>query len=109
MCQACPVRNECAEYAIVREIYGFWGGLTEDERKKERRRRRIPEPQYAFIEVRTKAAEPKPIEHGTPRGYESHRRFSIPFETEDGQDCGCRKANADYIRAYRKKKAEQKA
>ena len=39
-CAGCPVRTECLEYALsvpVKE--GVWGGLTEDERHSERRRR----------------------------------------------------------------------
>lgn len=31
----CPVRAECAAHALqVREPYGVWGGLTEDEREE---------------------------------------------------------------------------
>ena len=33
ICQACPVITECCEHALrVREPYGIWGGLSEDER-----------------------------------------------------------------------------
>jgi WhiB family transcriptional regulator, redox-sensing transcriptional regulator len=40
LCASCPVRNECLDYAISRpEKYGTWGGLNEDERASERRRR----------------------------------------------------------------------
>jgi WhiB family transcriptional regulator, redox-sensing transcriptional regulator len=40
LCASCPVRNECLDYAISRpEKYGTWGGLSEDERASERRRR----------------------------------------------------------------------
>jgi len=40
MCASCPVRSECLDYAISRpEKYGTWGGLNEDERASERRRR----------------------------------------------------------------------
>ena len=40
MCASCPVRTECLDYAISRpEKYGTWGGLNEDERASERRRR----------------------------------------------------------------------
>ncbi|CAM5312487.1 hypothetical protein SNARM312S_06834 [Streptomyces narbonensis] len=39
----CPVRAECAAHALaVREPYGVWGGLTEDER--EELMGRAPEP-----------------------------------------------------------------
>jgi WhiB family transcriptional regulator, redox-sensing transcriptional regulator len=35
ICAACPVRVECADYAIrAREPYGVWGGLTEEERER---------------------------------------------------------------------------
>ena len=34
ICGTCPVRVECADYAIrAREPYGVWGGLTEEERE----------------------------------------------------------------------------
>ena len=40
ICRGCPVRTECLDYAISRpEKYGTWGGLNEDERASERRRR----------------------------------------------------------------------
>jgi WhiB family redox-sensing transcriptional regulator len=33
VCAACPVMQECRRHALaVREPYGVWGGLTEDER-----------------------------------------------------------------------------
>ncbi len=33
VCAACPVRTHCLEHALaVREPYGVWGGLSEDER-----------------------------------------------------------------------------
>jgi WhiB family transcriptional regulator, redox-sensing transcriptional regulator len=33
VCAACPVRDACRRHALsVREPYGVWGGLSEDER-----------------------------------------------------------------------------
>lgn len=33
VCRACPAIMECREHALrVREPYGVWGGLSEDER-----------------------------------------------------------------------------
>jgi WhiB family redox-sensing transcriptional regulator len=33
VCERCPVLRECRQHALkVREPYGVWGGLTEDER-----------------------------------------------------------------------------
>ncbi len=35
ICQICPVRKPCLEYATeIREPYGIWGGLTEAERRQ---------------------------------------------------------------------------
>ena len=40
LCRGCPVRTECLDYAVSRpEKYGTYGGLNEDERAAERRRR----------------------------------------------------------------------
>ncbi|ADG88951.1 hypothetical protein TBS_12420 [Thermobispora bispora] len=40
ICAQCPVRIECLDYALSRpEKYGTWGGMNEDERASERRRR----------------------------------------------------------------------
>jgi WhiB family redox-sensing transcriptional regulator len=34
ICASCPVIRECAAHALaVREPYGVWGGLTEDDRE----------------------------------------------------------------------------
>ena len=35
ICMNCPVRISCADHALkVREPYGVWGGMTEDEREE---------------------------------------------------------------------------
>jgi WhiB family redox-sensing transcriptional regulator len=35
VCASCPVRVTCATHALtVREPYGVWGGLSEDEREE---------------------------------------------------------------------------
>lgn len=40
VCSICPVRTDCLDYAITSDQRsGVWGGLTEDERASERRRR----------------------------------------------------------------------
>jgi WhiB family redox-sensing transcriptional regulator len=41
ICATCPVLQQCREHALsVREPYGVWGGLTEDERETILRGRR---------------------------------------------------------------------
>ena len=44
ICGGCPVRQECASHALaVREPYGVWGGLSEDDREAiYRRSTRVP-------------------------------------------------------------------
>lgn len=40
ICETCPVRIECLEYAVrIREPHGVWGGLNEAERRSLIRRR----------------------------------------------------------------------
>lgn len=39
VCATCEVRDECLEYALVKdERFGIWGGLSERERRKLKRR-----------------------------------------------------------------------
>jgi WhiB family redox-sensing transcriptional regulator len=41
ICQTCPVRLECLEYALgTNERFGIWGGMTVSEREQVRERRR---------------------------------------------------------------------
>jgi WhiB family redox-sensing transcriptional regulator len=42
ICLECPVVQECREYAISHELYGFWGGMTAMERISERVVRGMP-------------------------------------------------------------------
>ncbi|HVE62908.1 MAG TPA: WhiB family transcriptional regulator [Mycobacteriales bacterium] len=40
LCRACPVRDQCLDYALtVEEPHGIWGGLNELERRRLLRRR----------------------------------------------------------------------
>ena len=40
VCEGCPVRHDCLEYALeAREKYGIWGGTSERERRDLRRER----------------------------------------------------------------------
>lgn len=41
VCDGCPVRDQCLEWALAtRQEDGVWGGLTDNERRRLRRRRR---------------------------------------------------------------------
>ncbi|MDP8938230.1 MAG: WhiB family transcriptional regulator [Actinomycetota bacterium] len=40
VCATCPVRSECLQFALAsRQHDGVWGGLTEAERRRLRRRK----------------------------------------------------------------------
>ena len=42
ICDGCPVKEPCLEYAIVHRVeHGVWGGASERERRRIARRRRI--------------------------------------------------------------------
>lgn len=42
ICRQCDVRFECLEYALANgEKFGIWGGLSERERRRVRRRRKL--------------------------------------------------------------------
>jgi len=44
ICGRCPVISECAQHALtVREPYGVWGGLSEEDREAIYVRRRLNE------------------------------------------------------------------
>lgn len=37
LCRMCEVRIQCLDYALTTgQVYGIWGGLTEQEREQER-------------------------------------------------------------------------
>jgi WhiB family redox-sensing transcriptional regulator len=40
ICGWCAVREDCLDWAVAESEAGVWGGMNEDERKLERRRRR---------------------------------------------------------------------
>lgn len=42
-----------------------------------------------------------PIPHGTYAGKQAHVKRKVPIDAEDS--CGCRKANRDYMNAWRKR------
>jgi WhiB family transcriptional regulator, redox-sensing transcriptional regulator len=85
LCATCPVINECYEYALYNELYGFWGGESEWGRQQIRKARKIPNPGYASVNIfgESRFFEIS-IEHGTESGYISHVRNRIPMD-----QCSC--------------------
>ena len=44
VCESCPVREQCLEWALKKpELGGLWGGLTGEEREQVKRRREARE------------------------------------------------------------------
>jgi WhiB family redox-sensing transcriptional regulator len=39
VCAACPVREDCLDYAMAADEFGIWGGLDQEERRNLKRRR----------------------------------------------------------------------
>jgi WhiB family transcriptional regulator, redox-sensing transcriptional regulator len=39
ICAACPVRDDCLNYAIAADELGIWGGLDQQERRNLKRKR----------------------------------------------------------------------
>jgi WhiB family redox-sensing transcriptional regulator len=33
ICVSCPIQRDCLQIAVSHEPFGFWGGLSEDERR----------------------------------------------------------------------------
>jgi WhiB family redox-sensing transcriptional regulator len=33
ICISCPIQRDCLQIAVAHEPFGFWGGLSEDERR----------------------------------------------------------------------------
>jgi len=52
ICAACPVHQDCLEYATEADEFGIWGGLDQQERRNLRKRR-----QWRRKADRTRASE----------------------------------------------------
>lgn len=90
ICLRCPVKVECAQYAIESgSKYGMWGGLTKEERKG--------------VNATDKATIEKVIGHGskagTTAGYYRERRTKVPI---------CDECRAAYNAAERKRNKARK-
>lgn len=97
LCNTCPLVDACREHGIRHEHFGVWGGLTELDRKRERRLRRRDRATVQPVSGR----KPGPILHGSAYGYRQHLLNPEHY----GQVCDpCRRAAVDASR-----KAKQRA
>ncbi|MDX6356547.1 MAG: WhiB family transcriptional regulator, redox-sensing transcriptional regulator [Streptomyces sp.] len=86
VCMRCPVRAECATHALaVREPYGVWGGLTEDEREAMmgRSRSRVTESE---AEVDSEADFKRRAARAERADFESEAEVEADFEAEPDFD-----------------------
>lgn len=44
LCAVCPFVDECRDWALVHDVYGVWGGTTEDDRAEIRAQTSLPIP-----------------------------------------------------------------
>ena len=60
-CDACPLLEQCREWALHRERWGFWAGMAETERARVRSQLGIilDEPQYVIVARKELSDEPK--------------------------------------------------
>lgn len=72
ICDGCPVKAECAEYALSQPVQGVWGGLTESQRRTLRRKR-------GSIDTRDPWSSTTFAEHGTPGAVKRHYRRKEPL------------------------------
>jgi WhiB family redox-sensing transcriptional regulator len=55
-CDGCPVRDDCADWAIRHERDGWWANMSPGARRRHRARNRIPFEPIEFGIIRKKAA-----------------------------------------------------
>ena len=100
---ACPFRDSCREWGVTHAVAGIWGGWAEDERKAERKRRRIKPAALSFArDLALVAPGPAPSErgsHGNWTGVRRHERHKQPL---------CADCRA-FRNAARKAKREEKS
>jgi hypothetical protein len=98
LCEYCPIAEQCRDWALRHENFGYWGGTTEAQRIVERRERNITV-QLPEISVEKQIC-------GTDAGYMNHLRESRKHSAVGKVDClRCKDAhrikqrNLDDIRA----------
>lgn len=64
VCAGCPFLDACREYAIAHDVQGFWGGLTEQERREERKRRGITPVRVRVSDAALRRMEIEDIDDG---------------------------------------------
>lgn len=86
LCEYCPIAEQCRDWALRHEKFGYWGGTTEAQRIIERRERKIT------VELPEISVEKQNC--GTDAGYMSHLRESKKHSAVGKVDClRCKEAH----------------
>lgn len=73
-CRDCPVINQCYDYALRNEVYGYWAGLDERDRKRRQLAAGVTPRKWLYD---TRIFAP----HGTDAAYARHKKASeIPCQ-----------------------------
>ena len=89
-CANCPVRTPCSEHAINHEDFGYWAGMSQEDRIVERKRRQREGIPIAGIKVIAPC--------GTERAYHAHLKTWLTAPCPP-----CMEAHADYERRRRRR------
>lgn len=94
ICAECPVSGPCLEWALRHEHFGTWGGVSERERRRLRKKRgiRVDSPQVAV----------QGAQCGTTAGSQLHYRLGQPL-------CDACRAARNAYQAHRKRLARAAA
>lgn len=100
ICRRCPVIKDCREYALLHEREGFWGGLSEAERRSVRRKKKI-----RVTEYRSGSLLPDHGQCGTPAGYQNLIRYWQKNPELTPRRCySCTQAHTTYNREKSEKR-----
>ena len=69
LCATCPIIFRCLEVAVANNEHGFWGGMTEEERKRLKRKPYRTPAKHAHIERQIQSGAAR-IRADLERGYE---------------------------------------
>lgn len=95
VCAGCPVRGDCADWALTNRIeHGVWGGMTRADRQEYWRKR-------AKAGRPVRKPRPRPP-HGSPAGYQWEIR-NLGWTCEE-----CRHSRLEYVRERRGSRAKVK-
>lgn len=92
ICEGCPIKDDCLDYAVFHNCIGIWGGTSGRERRKMVSKHPRTINHYRLAPPRDD------IKHGTYNGYAQHLRRRIePCEA-------CSKAATEYRRQKRQQR-----